>query len=121
MLEKANEYFQSVLQLAPDDPGAHNGLANVALMRGDYDRAVAEGERAVAALPTYREAYFDLAQAYYGKIQAQGGDPALMRKALETYQKLLELETENPRLPAHALPWLQQLYDPIVASISGDS
>jgi tetratricopeptide (TPR) repeat protein len=121
MLEKASEYFQSVLRLAPDDPGAHNGLANVALMRGDYDRAVAEGETVVAAQPTYREAYFDLSQAYYWKIQTQGGDPALVRKALETYQKLVELEAESPRLPADALPRLQQLYDPIIASISGDS
>ena len=120
-LEKANEYFQSVLRLAPDDPSAHNGLANVALMRGDYDRAVAEGETVVAAQPTYREAYFDLAQAYYFNIQAQGGDPALVRKAVETYQKLMELEAENPRLPAENLQWLQQLYDPIIARISGDS
>ena len=54
------------------------------------------------------------------EIQAQGGDPALVRKALEAYQKLLELEAEDPRLPADALPWLKQLYDPIIASISGD-
>ena len=45
-----------MLRLAPDDAGAHYGLANVALMRGDFDSAVAEGEVAVAAEPDYREA-----------------------------------------------------------------
>jgi tetratricopeptide (TPR) repeat protein len=121
MLEKAYEDFQSVLRLAPDDPGARNGLANVALMRGDYDTAVAEGEAVVAAQPTYREAYFDLAQAYFRKIQAQGDDPALVRKAVATYQKLQELEAGNPHLPSDYLQWLQQLYAPIIASISSDN
>lgn len=120
-IEKATGYFQSVLRLAPDDAGAHNGLANVALMCGDYDRAVAEGELAVTAQPDYREAYFDLAQSYYWKIQQQGGDPPLLRKALQTYRKLLELEVEHPRLPQSALPYLQQLYAPIIDSISDNN
>ncbi len=119
LMEKASGYFQSVLRLAPDDAGAHNGLANVALMRGDYDSAVAEGEVAVAAEPDYREAIFDLAQSYYWKIQEQEGDAALLGKALQTYKKLLEAEIEDPRLPQSALSYLQELYAPVIESVAG--
>jgi tetratricopeptide (TPR) repeat protein len=119
LIEKASGYFQSVLRLAPDDASAHNGLANVALMRGDYDSAVAEGEVAVAAEPDYREAIFDLAQSYYWRIQEQGGDPPLLGKAFQVYKKLLESEIEDPRLPQSALSYLQELYAPIIESVSG--
>jgi len=53
--------------------------------------------------------------------RSQGDDPALVRKAVATYQKLQELEAENPHLPSEYLQWLQQLYAPIIASISSDS
>jgi tetratricopeptide (TPR) repeat protein len=110
---------RAAVVMAPDDAGAHNGLANVALMRGDYDSAVAEGEVAVAAEPDYREAIFDLAQSCYWKIQEQEGDAALPGKALQTYKKLLEAEIEDPRLPQSALSYLQELYAPVIESVAG--
>jgi tetratricopeptide (TPR) repeat protein len=118
LTEKAFGYFQSVLRLAPDDVGAHNGLANVALMRGDYDHAIAEGELAMTVEPDYREARFDLAQSYYWKIQAQGADPPLRDRALQVYRNLMDAEAKDPRLPQSALSYLQQLYAPIIESVS---
>ena len=75
----------------------------------------------VTALPDYREAYFDLAQAYYWKMQGQGDDPALRGKALQVYRKLMELEHENPRLPAENLSFLQDLYGPVIDFVPGGS
>ena len=70
--DEAQRLFAHILKLNPDDPSAHNGLANVAYARGDFDMAVTHSQRAVSLADYYTAAYKDLALAYEGKW---GQDP----------------------------------------------
>ena len=45
-LEKATELLQKVLAIDDNDPDAHGVLAKVFTRKKEYDKAVAEGERA---------------------------------------------------------------------------
>lgn len=109
-LDEALRYFTAVLKLDPDDPSAHNGLAGVALLRGDHDRAIAAAEAAVALRPDYREALFDLSQAYLLKARTEPGDHAAVARGLEVARSLLELEDADRSLPDHALQLLRGTY-----------
>jgi hypothetical protein len=83
-------------------------------MRGDYERAITAAEAAVARDPDYREAEFDLVQAYSLKIRAHPNDSHLLLRGLEVAMSLLEREERDPRLPPHALQRLMVLYQPLI-------
>lgn len=112
--DEALRYFTNVLKMNPDDASAHNGVASVSLMRGDIDRAITEAEAAIALHPDYREAQFDLAQAYNLKIRAHPNDTQLLLRALEVTMSLFEHEQQDPRLQEHALQRLMVLYRPLI-------
>jgi tetratricopeptide (TPR) repeat protein len=75
LLKYANEasgLFQQLLALNPRDAGAHNGLANILLMQGHDDEAIAYGRQAIALRWDYQAAYFDLGIAYSRKLYGMG-------------------------------------------------
>lgn len=116
--DQALRYFTNVLKMDPNDPSAHNGIASVSLMRGDYERAITEAEAAIALRPDYREAQFDLLQAYFTKIRVHSNDPALLHRGLMVLQKLVELEREEPRLPQHAHQRIVDIQKELVARVN---
>jgi tetratricopeptide (TPR) repeat protein len=112
--DEALRYFTNVLKMNADDASAHNGVASVSLMRGDHDRAISEAEAAIALHPDYREAQFDLAQAYYVKVRAHPDDMHLLLRALDVMRTLMQREQDSPQLPQHALQQLMALYEPLI-------
>lgn len=46
-LNRAEESFLASLELDPNDPGAHNGMGNVHLFRGNFEKALEEINKAI--------------------------------------------------------------------------
>ena len=70
----AGEQFQAAIDLAPQQPNAYVGLAEVLLREERYDEARELSERAIAMAPDYRRAHYNLGLAYRGlgrKAEAQ--------------------------------------------------
>jgi tetratricopeptide (TPR) repeat protein/predicted AlkP superfamily phosphohydrolase/phosphomutase len=66
-IEEALRYYEAALALRPDHPQAVsvlNNLANLYLLRGERELAVAHFERAVAASPSHFESRFNLGVQY---------------------------------------------------------
>ena len=68
--EKAAKHFKMTLALDDNSASAHNGLGNVHMLQGDYDRAIDLSGKATELAPEYLFAFFDLAMAYYAKYRA---------------------------------------------------
>jgi len=117
-LEKARTHFQIALKLDHNDANAHNGMGSTYMIQGDFDQAIKSCERAVAVIPEYLFAHYDLAQAYYFKAenaQGQQTQRSLLTKGLVAYKRVMEIELEgHQRLPDHAREALSALYNPLV-------
>lgn len=88
---EAGRAFGAALIADSRDAGALNGLANVALLHGEYDRAVAWGRLALALAPRYSAALWDLAQALEEKSRREGWTPEIKDLLRGSYQRLLEI------------------------------
>lgn len=95
--DEAAQFFSHVVQLAPDNPSAHNGLANVEHARGNLDRAIAEYTRAIELAPSYTAAYNDLALAFEGKMKAEPRrSTKWCREALRAWREAYRLAPNDP-------------------------
>lgn len=88
-IEKATELFQKVLAMDADHVGAHADLSWVYTVRKEYDKAVAEGERAVTLNPGSAFALFR-----YAETLTYAGRPD---EAVPLFEKAIRL---NPLAPA---------------------
>ena len=63
-------HFNDSLDIDNKNPSAHNGLASMYIIQGNYDDAIKELEIAVGLQPKYLFAYHDLALANYLKTSS---------------------------------------------------
>jgi tetratricopeptide (TPR) repeat protein len=95
------------LGVDPDDASAHNGLGDIALIKGDYDTAIEACTRAIVLRPNYLLAQYDLAEAYYARgkrnVTAKDRLPDALR-FVEIVQTIAELNgtPESGSLPGDA-------------------
>ncbi len=82
-VSKAREACQHALTLSTDLAAGHVCLGNILITAGKYENATSEFSRALAAEPTYDDAYRGLATAYehLGRLQ----------DAEQTYRRAIEL------------------------------
>jgi adenylate cyclase len=88
-IEKATELFQKVLSMDDDNVNAHANLSWVYTIRGDHDKAIAEGERAVTLNPGSAFALFRYAETL--TYASRTGE------AIPLFEKAIRL---NPLAPA---------------------
>jgi tetratricopeptide (TPR) repeat protein len=113
-LAAAERLFKMGLGANPENEGAHNGLGDVHLLKGEYDDAIKEFKVAVKIQPAYTYAWHDLALAYYQRDH-NGGQPdrESVKDSLSAVMKVYELQlTPNAmHLPAAALRAFAQIKD----------
>ena len=81
--ERAREQFDAALEASPHLPSALTNLGNLALERGDIERAVPYYEAAIASDESYALAHLNLSTAY--RQQGRLGDAV---RSLRTAQRL---------------------------------
>ena len=87
-MEQAADLAMKALDLDASQADVHALLGYVYLLKRDYDRAIAEGERAVSLNPNYADAY-----AWLAMILTSAGKPT---EAIVMIKKAMRL---NPRSP----------------------
>jgi tetratricopeptide (TPR) repeat protein len=80
------------LRRYPDDPALHNIAGVVAAQQGRFEPARLHFEAAIRLGPREPAAYENLGRLYQEHAVA---DPSLRSKALETYQRLLQIDPSN--------------------------
>lgn len=86
--EKALEYYEKVIDLAPAHAFAHNNLGMIHTDLKDYKKALMHYDKAIAARPDYDGAYYNRALTHYQLEQYE--------QALSDYQKKVALTSEQP-------------------------
>ncbi len=76
--------FTATLEVSPESPSGHSGMAAVYFHEGDIDRAIAEFTRAIELKADYAMAYCNRGVAYYNK-----GDLA---RAISDFTKAIKLK-----------------------------
>jgi adenylate cyclase len=82
-IEKGIEMAQKALAVSDSIPGAHAILCSLYTLKGEYDKAIAEGERAIAVEPGGAQAY-----AYYANSLSWAGR---LEEAIPMFQKARRL------------------------------
>jgi tetratricopeptide (TPR) repeat protein len=101
-LREAAQFFQSAVQLNPDNAGAHNGLGNVEYMLENLDAAIAAIEQAIQLNPNYTAAHHDLGAVLMAKVkEAQKQSDRTRadewcRKALRAFERSYQLSERDP-------------------------
>jgi tetratricopeptide (TPR) repeat protein len=96
-LQQAETCFKLVLLFNPEDAGAHNGMGNVLVLRGDVDTAIQAIKRAIECDETFTSAHWDLAVAYQKKMSLDKEHAfEWCRRALEAWLRTYELAEEDP-------------------------
>jgi len=93
MLDEAKDICELYLNNVADHPGIRGNLANVYLLEGKPELAIAEAEKAMVSNPGFYDAHTIIGTAYF--LQ---GD---LTKAENEYQKLLEVEQPIAHYIAH--------------------
>ncbi|MGD0920286.1 MAG: tetratricopeptide repeat protein [Terriglobia bacterium] len=76
----------------PGEPGVDNLLGVVEAQQGNYRAAESSFRRAIVRAPQFTGAYLNLGRLYQENASK---DPEALRKALDTYQKLLKFQPSN--------------------------
>jgi tetratricopeptide (TPR) repeat protein len=92
--EPAKELLTEVIRIQPDNGRAHQYLGYCYLLLKDVDKSVASYSRAVEINDEDWEAHRGLGVAYAMK---SADDPALRAKAVEQWQRALEIKPDQPR------------------------
>lgn len=114
--QEAANLFRHVIQLDPENAGAHNGLGNIEHALGNIDAAITAYKRAIELMPSYTAAYNGLAIAFENKMKTgKTYSNDWCRKALEAWQKTYELAPNDPGFSAdyivtigQRISWLKQ-------------
>ena len=89
-LELAEQSYQSLLQVAPNDINALNLLGMIANSRQAYDEAIDYLQKAVTAEPKFADAYNNLGIAYKAKGEFQ--------KSTQTFATAISLKPDDPKI-----------------------
>jgi adenylate cyclase len=89
-MTEAEQNALQALKLDPNDPVAHEALANVRLHQGSREEGIAENQRAIELNPNYAEAI-----AFQGAFWAIGGK---LESALTAIESALKLSPRDPNL-----------------------
>jgi adenylate cyclase len=76
---KAYEMAQKILTMDASDPHAHELLGDIYAVQGDYDKAIAEFERAIALDPNYAGGYMSLGYTFTSAGRPQEAIPLLKK------------------------------------------
>ena len=87
-LEKAIELAQKVIAQDDGDPYGHGVLGQLYCYKREYEKGLAEGERAVALNPSGADVHF-----YYATILTYAGRP---EEAIPMFQKAIRLNPFGP-------------------------
>ena len=122
-LDKASAHFNMALGVDKNNAGAHNGLASVYIVRGDYEKAIDKTKKEIELSPKYLFAHYDLAMAYYGKAGVSTTEKerlTAMRGFLKAYQSILDLDGKPSagNLPATARQDLARMEKIIIAEVN---
>jgi tetratricopeptide (TPR) repeat protein len=88
-LDRAKRDYLTMVELTPDAPDAHNGLAEVLLQAGDFKGALAAGQKAAALAPNEWVALYNL-----GMIEDRLGQS---KSVVEHLDKALALKVKDAR------------------------
>jgi tetratricopeptide (TPR) repeat protein len=89
--ERAEQIMASALRSHPKEPAVHRTAATLALVRGDFERALASAREAIALDPTQRESWLQLGAALRARAaglaaRGEAADPSL-EAALDAYSR----------------------------------
>jgi tetratricopeptide (TPR) repeat protein len=98
-LDAAEQSLRRALELAPEQPAAHNELGEILMQGGHPGEAIGEYKQAVALASRDERYYLSLGRAYVSVGQ--------IAEAVAIYQQILEFEPDNP----DAIRALQELGD----------
>ena len=104
--EKAHAELTRGLKQFPNDGNLFGLMGVVEADLGHYEPAEANFKKAIAAIPRFGAAYLNLGRLYLENVAK---DPVAEKKALDTYEKLLRFQPDNPEaLYQSAFLWLRQ-------------
>jgi TolB-like protein/Flp pilus assembly protein TadD len=107
---EAQRLLEAALKERPDDPDLHVGLGFVYAGLGQRERAVAEGERAVALVPVSKDAVYGLTYLeHLAEIAVAAGEHD---KALELLRQLLVMPNAGLQMSPGLLK-LEPAWDPL--------
>jgi adenylate cyclase len=101
-LRAAEEAVARALSLDDTDSGAYNTLGSIHLMKGEHDKAIAMGEKAITMNPNNSGSF-----AYLAWTMFFSGRP---EEALELIRRAMRL---NPNYPLYYLVAMEEAYRPI--------
>ncbi len=81
--------YERILALEPENPIALHNLGNISLQRGDSEAAIVYYRRATEAKPDYLLAHYHMGEAL-ARLER-------FEEAYRTYEKVLQLEPQNPQ------------------------
>ena len=114
-LDKAEKLFKLGLGGNENEQAAaHNGLGDVFLIRGNFDKAINEYETATKMLPDYTAAWNDLVLALKGKyVQIGQPDGETLKQTLMALKRVFELQgmPNTQHLPPQAFAQINDTKD----------
>jgi TonB family protein len=95
----AERCFQKVIDLVPSSAYAHYGLGRVYLSKDEYDKAIAQFERALDLKEDMMECYFLLAETYNLKYRTSSAEVTTADdQAIQCYDRAKRIDPENPTI-----------------------
>jgi len=96
--DEAGRIFERALARAPDDPNILNGIGNVLHHRGEFSKALANHEAALATAPNYTAAANDAAIVCEALMKQDPEQAATWKdKACNYWQQALALSVHDPQ------------------------
>jgi tetratricopeptide (TPR) repeat protein len=90
-LDKALGFFKQAVEILPQDEATAYNVANILFSNQRVDEAIRYFELSASIKPDWPKPYLKLGYAYVNK-----GD---YKKAIENFNKFIELDPQNPELP----------------------
>jgi len=90
-LDKAVEFFKQAVEISPEDEATAYNVGNILFSHQQVDEAIKYFELATRIKPTWPNPYVKLGYAYVNKGE--------YKKAIENFNKFIELDPQNPEVP----------------------
>jgi tetratricopeptide (TPR) repeat protein len=108
---RAKEIFENVLKQDPDNASAHNGLGNIYYLQSEYEKAVRQYQEALGRAPDYAAAHNDMALTCEAlMVQDKEKSEYWKQKAVEHWEKFLQLAQDNPQFPPDYVRGVRRRY-----------
>ncbi|MGB9894047.1 MAG: tetratricopeptide repeat protein, partial [Candidatus Saccharicenans sp.] len=89
--DKALGYFKQAVEISPEDEATAYNVGNILFSHQQVDEAITYFELATKIKPTWPNPYVKLGYAYVNKGE--------YKKAIENFNKFIELDPQNPEVP----------------------